>query len=79
MKIILAPGEMLKNITGEGTKPFIVEFKTNWDYGHMFVVDGVTHCTKYQAGDKKSFSSRSCVNMANGGQSNMEVEIITVW
>jgi hypothetical protein len=79
MNIVIKPGEMLKEVSGVLSKPMVVEFKTNWDYGHIFVVDGLTHCTGYRIGDKKAFPAKASIHIANGGVSDMEIEIITVW
>lgn len=78
MNIILKPGEILTNVKGTQDKPIIVLFNYDWDFGHMMQVNNLIHVTKYKRGEKRAFEAKSFINMANGGMSVMDIEIITV-
>lgn len=73
--IVLEPSQIMDNVVFSTDKRIKMYFMSDWDYGHITMVDNLTFEIGYVYGYSKIFPAGTMFNFANGGMSNMAFEV----
>jgi hypothetical protein len=76
--ILLKPSEMKESVVFSTTKSIWLHYLHDWNYGHIVLVNDLNAEVGYVYGQSKLFPAGTKFSFANGGMSNMVLDVTEI-